>query len=197
MSTLPNRNLPGTSQNWGRQLESINRGLDREYQQVSQRISNGLRTSSSQIASISNQISTIFTRTTQFVTPANLSVTGNNSSIPSASRTFSFSAPDRDYWADVELYGRWSPTGGAGNQNLFAKITYQGSNVSRMTSDSRDTAMTGSGTDMKFYGRQTVLIPQGVTPTFTLTIYRVGFTSTTTTETLRNLEAFLTIQSPA
>lgn len=55
----PPRNLPGSSDNWGRAVEQRNNLQEKDQVQLTQRVDNGLRAANGQLAVIAEQIDTI------------------------------------------------------------------------------------------------------------------------------------------
>lgn len=196
MAVLPERNLPGSANEWGRAVENRVQSLDTGLSRTVSTADNNGRFVGGQLSVQGGQIQEQLHRTTLMSTPGDLSVTGNRTiePFPRASRVFSFANPGGARIAQVEIYANYSNSN-FGNVSLFAYLSFEGSIISKLVwrgvSDSVDSSVAMSG-PLEAFGLAYVTLPSSAPATFTLTTVRVGFTSTTTTETLTNIRSYLT-----
>ena len=193
---FPPRDLPDLAIDWGRKVESRVKSENTRLSQTRQTFENGARFVGGQLAVLSNQVDEQFNRTTLAEFPANLSATGNATiePFPRANRTITFNPPGGARIAQVEIYVNHSNTN-FGVANVFAYLSYAGGIISKLRW-TRDTdavdAISADPAPQVGSGLAFVALPETGPATFTLTLVRVGFTGTTTTETLTNIRAYLT-----
>ena len=198
---FPNPNVDPEVKPWARQLTNATRDLGYAVQnlQVAQNTDN--RTNAGQLAILGRQIDGLSTtvndlsgRRSYLANPANLSVAGNATTapFPTATRTFTLSAPNVQRAASIGFTATMSNTGGVANSvSAYVELLY-GSTVLSNTQISvpRPTSAPPSWVDsINFFSFAT--IPAGTDPTFSVRITRVGFTSTSTTLTIKDMTAFI------
>lgn len=79
---MPARNLPGSAEAWGREMDNGLDLLEGEQNISSQRVKNYLRSTSGQLAVLSRNVNELTYRATESVVLPNISVTGNATSEP-------------------------------------------------------------------------------------------------------------------
>lgn len=187
-------NLPVDATPWGRERsDSIASSLEGSERTLNTVLNRG-RSLSGQLAVLSERVRDLGTRATLQATAADVSVTGNNSSYPTASRNLVFPAPEISGIAQVEIYAQWNRTGAFGAVTTFANVNYGGVAVGRLDGSPYGSSISGWGNNFRFRVLLQVPVQAGEAPTFVIRWGRAGFTSTTTTETLSNIHGYLTVQ---
>ena len=205
---FPQPNVDPATMPWARQLTQATRDLGYAVQNLSVGANTENRTNAGQLAIIGRQLDTLATqqeslsntvldlsnRRSYLTNPANLSVSGNATTapFPTATRNFTLTAPNVQRAASIGFTATMSNTGGVANSvSAFVELLY-GSTVLSNTQISvpRPTSAPPSWVDsVNFYSFAT--IPPGSDPEFSVRITRVGFTSTSTTLTIRDMTAFI------
>lgn len=189
-------NLPGDSMGWGRDIshqesrlaEVSNLARSRTYLQG--------RSAAGKLSVLANQVNGLSNMRVLRATAPNVSVTGNNTNFPVSSTTLTFPAPDISGSALLEVYGWWNAVGNFGNVTVRSRIQYLGRMLVWFDGAPYDGAISGWGKPFKFKALSRVPVTEGVAPSFTIDLARYGFTSTTTTETLYDIEGYLTVVPP-
>lgn len=194
MSDFPIRSLPGGADDWGRAIETQIRQNEAELQNLGQRSGNGLRFFGGQLSVLSDQITEQTARTTLRKYESSVSVTGSGTSepFPRATQDFVFPVPDGARAAQVEVYAR-NDNPQWGDVAVYAYLSYQGAIISKLgRMFDTDDVLVVSGAPETLYGLANVILPSTGSAVFTLTLVRVGYTSASSTETLKNVEVFVT-----
>lgn len=196
---LPRRNL-GAGESWGRDIEKWLRDTDADVVQVSQSLNNSQRATSGQLAVMSRQLDRIVTqqedlrnRASYIDSPANLSITNNaTTNPPSVTRTFTLPAPEADRAAIIGFSATLTNSGGTGTPvRAFVDLSYGGSVRARGDYQVPQTLSTPSGWIEQVNFFSFITVPSGSGPSFSVRLYRLGFTSTSTTLTMSNMSAFI------
>lgn len=209
---FPQRNLPGLSENWGRHVEDRIKVLETSETQLEQKVDNAARANAGQLAVLGSQVGELNARSVHTNSYENfLSVTGNNSSIASNSRTISFprptfpGVPDDDYTGVRNAILMFSGIAVINNPSqsvqLFMEVEFYDSSVWRNTGVGVGSGVSRppnwtSGTTVDGNVYLTVPRSEWSPPAFTFRIYQVAFTSTTTTVSIEGFNVSLMYQDP-
>lgn len=198
---FPQPNVDPATMPWARQLTNATRELGYAVQNLGTASNADNRTNAGQLAILGRQIdglsatiTDLSNRRSYLTNPANLSVAGNATvaPFPTATRTFTLTAPNVQRAASIGFTATMSNTGGTANSvSAFVELLY-GSTVLSNTQVSvpRPTSAPPSWVDsINFFSFAT--IPASSDPTFSVRITRVGFTSTSTTLSINNMTAFI------
>lgn len=196
---FPARNLPTLAENWGQHVERRVTGLKDRVSVIGNNAGNSGRFLGGQMAVQGAQIEEQLARTTLVERPANLSVTGNAQvePFPRAYRQVTFNPPGGARIAQIEVYANHSYSNPGDPAALFAALMYQGQIVERLprriiSEELRPLVLESLGTPAQFRGLTYVTLPDTGPATFDILLVRRGFTSTPSTETLTDIEVFLT-----
>lgn len=196
-NVLPARNLPGMAEDWGRAVETRLEGVQSTLDTVnSSRKNEGLFVGG-QLAVTSTRLDNMRAMTTRSDYLGSISATGNATSEPyprNAAQAVFLLDGIGGRAARVEVYGFYQPTT-PGDQTISAYLSYQGRIISYLES----IPLTFSGpfniTDQsRRRGMANIVLPpeSDYAVTFDVVVVRVGFTSTVTTETLGDVQVYLT-----
>lgn len=193
---LPPSNLPGEAADWGRAVQSRTQGVQSSVSEVSSTARNNERFTGGQLAVQANQIQEQVDRSTILVTLADLSVSGNATAepYPRATRSISVPNPGGSRVAQVEIYAEHdNPNSNAAT--AYSYLSYEGKIISKLVwrqlTDDVFLNFTTSYPEEGF-GMAYVTLPDSGPAEFELTLIRVGFTSTVTTQTLSNIRLYVT-----
>lgn len=189
---FPARDLPGDADDWGRYVENVIVSEEGALQQIRQTLNNRLRFTGGQTSSVATRLDELYLRRTIRQSLPNLSVTGAGTiePYPRATQNFSFSAPSGGRVARFEIYCK---NDRSTNANVFAYVSYEGNIISRLTWEAdMDAVQDFSNTKYNGSGLAYVVLPESGVSNFSLTIVRVGFVAGSGTETLTDIEAYLT-----
>lgn len=193
---FPARDLPGDADDWGRFVENVIVSEEGFLQQTRQNLNNRLRFTGGQISSVAVRLDELYLRRSLRQPIADLSVTGAGTGepYPRATSNFSFVVPPGGRVARVEIYCKNTRST---NANVFAYLSYGGVIISRLTWDAdMDAVQDFSNTDYIGSGLAYVVLPESGVAEFSLTIVRVGFVAGSGTETLTDIEVYLTPSQP-
>lgn len=198
---FPNPNVDPATMPWARQITKATRDLGYAVQNAEVAQNSDNRTNAGQLAIIGRQIDGLNTTVTDLgnrrsylTNPANLSVSGNATvaPFPTATRTFTLAAPNVQRAASIGFTATMTNSGSVANSvSAFVELIYGGTVLSNtQVSVPRPTSAPPSWVDsVNFFSFAT--IPADSDPSFSIRITRVGFTSTSTTLTIRDMTAFI------
>lgn len=183
----------------GRQIDRINETVDRLNATVTRLDStvNRLDTTVDRLDATVNTLNTTVTelqnRKTLSTSPAALSVSGNATvpPLPSATRNFSFTAPNVRRAATLIVSATFSNSNNAHTARAFVEILFQGVVILRWDGAVPGTLSSPPGWAETMSVARSITVPSGTNPAFTIRMYRLGFTSTSTTLTMENISASL------
>lgn len=194
----PPRNLPGTADVWGRSVEQRANVQDKSFTQLEQRTDNALRATAGQLAVIAQQVADLSNRRSHVTSVSNISQTNNVTTDPTfTSQTFTLPAPNVARSATIGITGSLSNSGGTANPvRAFVQVSYLGTPQAR-----GDYAVPQVLSVPSNWAETPNLIfltsvPAGADPVFTLSISRLGFSSTSTTLTFSGISAFIQYGDP-
>lgn len=194
MTVFPERNLPGDAEDWGRAVEREINSLEFDLLSTSQGSGNDSRFFGGQLSVIASQIDEQVARTTLRSFSSAVSVTGSGTSepFPRSTQDFSFTVPSGGREAQVEVYAK-NANPNWGDVAVFAYLSFQGRIISKLgRMFDTDEVLVISGAPEILYGLANVRLPESGTAVFTLTLVRVGYTAASSTETLTDVEVFVT-----
>lgn len=208
---FPQRNLPGLAENWGRHVENrIELGESSETQ-LEQKVDNGLRSTSGQLAVLSNQINTLteqqeelsLGRRTHSTDIEDLSITATTPGVfPTATRTFSLPPPyEVGRSATLALSAFFERTAGSPTSNItvWIELLQGGQVVWRRTNaviaGTPASAPSGWST-MGINDLMFLQVTNTSSATFTIRLYAHTFIAETVTATMRDASATISYSDP-
>lgn len=197
---FPPPNVGNATMPWARRLTDAVRDVGRAVAQQSLLINGNNRALSGQMGVLSRQlerlqsnVTELQSRTTTQVTPDDLTVSGSSAAPHSATRLFSFAAPQGGSRAAILTFSCTYTASDVVESNVFPELYFGANRIWGGSSTAVPQLMSApAGWTNSTSAVVAVNIPAGISPTFTFILNRVTFSAATTSVTAINMNAVLT-----
>ena len=188
---FPRPNLSDAATPWGRKITEAVRSAGFEIDRHGKLLAGNNRAINGQLGVITRQISELTNRKTLTVTPADLSVTGKATvtPLPSATRVFAFPATDVNRSGLLIVSATFVNSNNAHTARAFVEVLQGSTVIMRWDGAVPNATSSPAGWAETMSVARAISVTSGSNETFTIRMSRLGFTSTSTTLTMENINA--------